>query len=577
MDIQCLDGIVNVTLPEEELLTSYLYFQENETWSLPFTTDLVNLWAAMHENGDFYLRRREDMKELLDFLGVVSMCVRIKPWQITWSEALFNMMNKHRIALDTSPLGAGKTYTSINCAKTLGCKHVIIVCPASLLGTYEDMRCVIPHLSIITYGKLRGKTSSKLRVDVELKHGLLLRRDIIEEDEPRRTYFTSTPLLKLIAQEGAYLIVDEVQNIKNASDQQNAVKSLISAFRARDNCYVNLLSGSPFDKIEGAFRMMYTLGLTSVEELVHINSGRMALTGLSEAIRSSRNLERIETGRSSKTDKITAILPVTKLEATKMAWKLYTEVVAPYITGSCGRPTIEYEHDIANGFYTLSDQQALKYLVQLSDIRSSIKKDNNGNMIGYNFTTLGRCLKSMEECCIPTIATEVSTTLRTVQGSQCVIFITYIDNYDLLLSLIDAKYGIEVLNGAVPPNKRSKIIDRFQEGKSRVIIVGVEVGGAGLSLHDRTGNRPRYSWIVPTYSGISMYQCTGRIYRPGTSSPCRTRYVYCRQYPANKILNLIQVKSTTIRESLCEGANYVLLPDDYANLCMPENTPFIES
>ena len=93
------------------------------------------------------------------------------------------------------------------------------------------------------------------------------------------------------------------------------------------------------------------------------------------------------------------------------------------------------------------------------------------------------------------------------------------------------------MNGSISEDDKIKNVDAFQADKERLIIVNIQSGGAGLSLHDQHGNYPRTSLISPCYSAVLMRQATGRIWRENGKT---------------KSIQKIVFVSGTIEEEVCE-------------------------
>lgn len=105
---------------------------------------------------------------------------------------------------------------------------------------------------------------------------------------------------------------------------------------------------------------------------------------------------------------------------------------------------------------------------------------------------------------------------------------------------------------AQKPEERTAIIDAFQAGKSKVILVSLQAGGAGISLHDDRGIAPRQSIISPSYSIIDLIQALGRIWRAGSHSKASQRILFASGTIEEEIAASIQAKCENI-ERLNEG------------------------
>ena len=107
-----------------------------------------------------------------------------------------------------------------------------------------------------------------------------------------------------------------------------------------------------------------------------------------------------------------------------------------------------------------------------------------------------------------------------------------------------------IVNGLVSDVKRIQNVDNFQDDKERVILVNIQAGGSGLSLHDINGKYPRLSLLSPSYSAICMRQATGRVWRDSAKSKSVQKIVFV---------------ADTVEEKVCESVNAKLKNLDLLN------------
>ncbi len=72
-----------------------------------------------------------------------------------------------------------------------------------------------------------------------------------------------------------------------------------------------------------------------------------------------------------------------------------------------------------------------------------------------------------------------------------------------------------IISGGQSDAERQAHIEAFQANRAPFIIVNIQAGGAGISLHDPQGIRPRLSIISPTFSATDLKQALGRVHRSG--------------------------------------------------------------
>ena len=227
--------------------------------------------------------------------------VRLFPHQERHVAEIGRILEKQFFAIDLSMLGAGKTYTSTKIGELLGVEHVVVVAPVSVGPKWAKMRD--DHgLKLDHCLSFAGVRSTKFR---EPKHGLLTRRDYEVEQQQggqiiHKVEFKRTPALERMVDEGLLLIIDEIQNIKNISEQFHACRELIrtigDSFRPivsggcsttrPTNSRVILVSGSPIDKQEQAVHLFRALGIMTKPDLCRWDPGTYTIrsTGFTEIV-----------------------------------------------------------------------------------------------------------------------------------------------------------------------------------------------------------------------------------------------------------------------------------------------------
>jgi superfamily II DNA or RNA helicase len=108
------------------------------------------------------------------------------------------------------------------------------------------------------------------------------------------------------------------------------------------------------------------------------------------------------------------------------------------------------------------------------------------------------------------------------QGFSVAVFINFTETLNALATRLNTNC---VFDGKTPDKVRDKNVELFQVDDQRVILINVQSGGAGLSLHDLNGKYPRMSIISPTYSPVHMRQALGRIWRDDAKTKCVQRIV----------------------------------------------------
>lgn len=110
------------------------------------------------------------------------------------------------------------------------------------------------------------------------------------------------------------------------------------------------------------------------------------------------------------------------------------------------------------------------------------------------------------------------------EGRSVVVFCNFNDSIDLLAGEL-AKYEPAQIRGGQNPRVREVERLKFQQNKTPVILCNLQSGGVALDLHDLHG-RPRYSFILPSWSAVDLKQAIGRTRRTGALSKAVCRILY---------------------------------------------------
>lgn len=134
------------------------------------------------------------------------------------------------------------------------------------------------------------------------------------------------------------------------------------------------------------------------------------------------------------------------------------------------------------------------------------------------------------------------------EGNSVIIF----SNYRATLDALRAKLNCGGIYGGQSDQERQAVIDLFQSGASRCIVVNIKAGGVGLSLHDMYGTFPREVLVCPTDNPKDLIQALGRAHRAGGKSRVVQKIVFASGTVEEKICRNVQMKVDRI-DLLNEG------------------------
>ncbi len=111
------------------------------------------------------------------------------------------------------------------------------------------------------------------------------------------------------------------------------------------------------------------------------------------------------------------------------------------------------------------------------------------------------------------------------EREQCVIAFNWRHEREALQRWADKyKFSYAFIDGSVPMNDRTKIVDQFQQGKLKLIMAHPQSAGHGLTLTKGTST----IWCSPTYNAEHYQQFNRRIYRAGQTRKTETVRIAAR-------------------------------------------------
>jgi hypothetical protein len=126
-------------------------------------------------------------------------------------------------------------------------------------------------------------------------------------------------------------------------------------------------------------------------------------------------------------------------------------------------------------------------------------------------------------------------------GKSVLIFVNFLETLRRLSRTLKTnclcfgeqeKYGLS----------RESSIRRFQENRSKIIILTSGSGGQSISLHDMKGGHQRVSLICPNYSAIIVKQILGRTLRAGSRTIPIMKLVYAANTVEAKVAESVSKK-----------------------------------
>ena len=531
--------------------------------------------------------------------------VTLLPSQLEHFSTLNSFLDKMPFALDLSMLGSGKTYTSAHIAIQRGYKHVIVICPVSVIPKWKQMEKTynIDIDAIMGYQALR---SVKFH---QPKHGLLSRRDFKEvyhqphpwriqefvRVETDKVEFTPTPAYREMVDEGTLLIIDEIQNIKNISNQFHAAEALIKEITLRhgpliETCHKNftpsfvrlepypditfkshvlLLSGSPMDKEEHSTHLFRALGIMTEQRTAQYNIQTQLTdaTGALEIFDFCRALNPTEYNK----------IPPRKYDETysHYIYKMFQQVFKPKCSSAMKTPQPGFVLSKRNAYYSIDPEGAEIIARGLSTLRAVSNFDGEHvNLQANAMSGIARSLQIIETGKIKLFARIASEYLED-ESFKIVIAVNYSDTITDLVGLLK-HWNPLVFTGSTTEGARALLLEKFQcpSTEHRLLICNQGVISTGIDLDDKHGSFPRVCLVSPNYSTITSYQLGHRFQRMDTKSDAEVHFVFAKRHGVSKykcqdiielrVLDALSKKSKVMKETTSEQVDAgVVFPGDH--------------
>jgi superfamily II DNA or RNA helicase len=509
--------------------------------------------------------------------------VQLYPHQIKHKDKLNAILELNPFALDFSMLGTGKTYTSSEIFTSGNYKHLVIIAPVSVKTKWKYMEKehgIIAHKSV-SFCELR---SIKFK---QPKHELLIRKDymakVTQKDgtirEMEKTSFACTSKYLDLVNEGLLLVIDEIQNIKNVSDQLSACKELIrpisNAFDFNGKSRILLLSGSPIDKKVQVIHLFKTLNIMNENRLCVFNpqTYRMMWRGMQEIEDYCRN-----TFGQGEIDRVKNTFPyvneysrlIFDRDLEEYCYRLFQLLLKKHVTNTMlptDQTTIITKQ---NAFYDMNDEMKELLKKGIKMLKSGTRFNAQNGTIDHGHNGIA-ALKKIQRALTMIETSKINTMIRVAknnveQGNKVVICVNYTASVeDLLAGLKD--FNPLRLDGSMSAKKRLDILTKFQKGDNefRVLIGNLTVCSTGIDLDDQHGKFPRICLVSPNYNTISLYQLSHRFQRANTKSDSTIHFVFGNvQDTELPILNALAKKSNIMKEITREQADHgIVFPGDY--------------
>jgi superfamily II DNA or RNA helicase len=458
----------------------------------------INQWAKRKDEFDLASTKKVKRPTI-----VMESCLVTKPlqdktglkeWQPAIAERIVASITKWNAALDGSDTGSGKTYIGTAVARELDMK-IGVICPLSVIESWRRVihnHFKMDHEFIRNYESLRtGKYA-----------------DIVTWGKVKTKTGYSRPQFIWKCPKDTLLIFDESHRCKGENTKNS---KLLRAAKKQGYKILCCSATSAINPLE-LRALGYTLGLHNDKDF-------------NEWLEQN-GCEKGRWGYEFNNDKY-------------ILQKLHKDMLLDRGI----RITREQIPDFPD-----CDTQAMAYNVgkdaeiSLKNIYTDMKRElaalaKKSDNTDSELVIKLRARQRSEFLKIPLFIELIETSLE--DGMSVVVFL----NFKASITAVAEKLKTNcIIWGNNVKTERQDNIDRFQNNKSRIIIVQTQSGGTGISLHDINGMYPRMALISPSYSVIDLKQVLGRTHRFGGKTKAIQRIIYVAGTVEEEVCNIIQAK-----------------------------------
>ena len=268
---------------------------------------------------------------------------------------------------------------------------------------------------------------------------------------------------------------------------------------------------------------------------------------------------------------------VNSTTAQTICYELYVRVLKPYIASGMPKPKINTKAEYKNYYMAMPKEDVKKMKEGVNMFSTSTNYNTSTGKVNYKggvqWGNIGKSREMMDDAKIASTVRIAIDYLKSEPTCKLVIFCTYRRDIARAKELL-VNYNPLVLNGSVTKEEdRVDIIDKFQADNNdyRVMIAHPKVGGVGVELDDKFGNRERIELVLPSYFFIDQFQATCRIRRIDTKSRTRVFFMYSKEFPNETgIINSMAHKSETLKKMIYESDDDVRYPGEYETYIEPD-------
>ncbi len=414
---------------------------------------------------------------------VVKNTEGLRPWQVGAVSSILASLNHWNCAIDGSDVGVGKTYTACGVARELN-YNIVVICPKAVMESWR--RVVCNHfgmkdklIGIVNYEQLRiGKKDSDIASFVKNRKTC---RDEFTWKIPKKTL----------------IVWDESQKLKNwkTKNSKTCMSALKQGYKMLFCSATNATNPLELRTVGSCLQLFK--GAKQYYDWAHAHGVEKGRFGLQFDKDDKRNDEFLKKLNKDIFDK----------RGVRLSRDSIPNFPESEIISECYNMD---EQDVAT-INEINDEMSR----ELKLLEKRQKKDGDSQM-----TILLRARQKTELVKVPLFIEMIEEGIE--QGMSVVLFV----NFTETINAISSRLNTNCIFDGKHVDVRQQCVDDFQNDRERIILVNIQSGGAGLSLHDLNGKYPRLSLISPSYSAVCMRQSLGRVWRENAKSKSIQKIVF---------------------------------------------------
>jgi len=472
-------------------------------------------------------------------------------FQTSASEQLADKLRTNQGALLQGGTGTGKTYIVAQALRnilpelvkdeTLGEGPIPILWIAPAATIVQTRRVLKAHelagkVLVLSYAALTSpKTGGTMFYDT---------KTVVEWGQEHIVYKWLELMLPRL------VVFDECQALKNdGSSRTNIARHLPIAKVKR-----LFVSATPYQRVCEARTVMVGVGMRSRYNTLPLSEGtapsvlRSLATYGNTAAYSPRAMERVRD----------VMEPYTvALKNIRFKYKARTECVL-----------VNFRNDKERDAYNNAYEEYLQYLYRL-------RGQTGHGVVAARLVAMMKFRQKAEEIRSPLVAARARNAV--VEGSQVIVASNFKGMLRGVWLALTKTFGVDedrigYVTGGQTPEKRQRDVDAFQRGDKDYMLLTLQAGGVGISLHHETANaRPRHIILPPTWSAIDLIQCVGRSHRITSMSNTLQEILWYRNTIEERVAAVVENKVKCINKAVSAKEQWASLfapdvDDDLGNV-----------